>query len=117
MSNNIPAQSTSFVGRETDIASICEILSQSDCRLLTLVGPGGIGKTRLSLEVASRLDDYEDGVHFVDLTPVLSGGYRTFNHRGGHWLSVFAEWRPEINTGPTAELPQHQTHAAGTRQP
>ena len=46
---------TPFLGRSQEIAEIGTLLSDSSCRLLTLVGPGGIGKTRLAMEVASRV--------------------------------------------------------------
>jgi predicted ATPase/class 3 adenylate cyclase len=68
---NLPAPRTSFVGRADELASIDRMLDESDCRLLTLVGPGGIGKTRLALEAAARrIDRYQHGVHFVPLVGV-----------------------------------------------
>jgi predicted ATPase/serine/threonine protein kinase len=64
--NNLPRPVTHFVGRERQIAEVRDWLTRS--RLVTLAGPGGIGKTRLALEVAERvLDDYEDGVWLVAL--------------------------------------------------
>jgi len=67
--HNLPLQPTSFVGRKGEIASISERLDE--VRLLTLTGPGGVGKTRLVLEVArGLLKRYRDGVWFVDLAPV-----------------------------------------------
>ena len=67
--NNLPQQVTSFVGRERELAEIKRLLGTT--RLLTLLGVGGIGKTRLSLQVgADVLDDYPDGVWFVDLSPL-----------------------------------------------
>ncbi len=66
---NLPAQLTSFVGREQQIQEVLRLLSTT--RLLTLTGPGGTGKTRLSLRVARQLiDEFTDGVHFVDLVPL-----------------------------------------------
>ena len=50
--HNLPVQSTPIIGRESELAQIDERLSDPDCRLLSLVGPGGIGKTRLALEAA-----------------------------------------------------------------
>jgi predicted ATPase/class 3 adenylate cyclase len=63
--NNLPQQLTSFIGRERDLADVKRLLAQN--RLLTLVGAGGIGKTRLSLQVAAdTLDAYPDGVWLVE---------------------------------------------------
>src|SRR6476469_1969116 len=68
---NLPAPHTSFVGRTDELASIDRMLDEADCRLLTLVGPGGAGKTRLALEAAARrVDRYQHGVHFVPLVGV-----------------------------------------------
>lgn len=62
---------TPFVGRENEIIEITRLLADSNCRLLTLVGPGGIGKTRLAVQVVSpKLNEFADGVYFVDLQPV-----------------------------------------------
>ncbi|HUM67491.1 MAG TPA: BTAD domain-containing putative transcriptional regulator [Chloroflexota bacterium] len=66
---NLPGQLTSFIGREPELERIKEKFADQDCRLLTLVGPGGIGKTRLAVQVAaSLLDQYLHGVWFVDLS-------------------------------------------------
>ena len=71
--HNLPVQSTSFVGREDDVTAILDRLAEPDCRLLTLVGPGGMGKTRLALTVAERLvDGFADGVVFVPLAPLAA---------------------------------------------
>ncbi len=73
---NLPSPSTSFVGRAEEIGSICALLHREDVRLLTLLGAAGVGKTRLVLQVASRLaqtaayDPFEDGVVFVALDQV-----------------------------------------------
>src|SRR6266508_960819 len=70
---NLPAPRTSFVGRVSELAEIDRLLEDGDCRLLTLVGPGGAGKTRLALEAAARrIDRYPHGVHFVPLVAVAS---------------------------------------------
>jgi predicted ATPase/class 3 adenylate cyclase len=64
--NNLPQQVTSFVGRSGELAAVKDLLARG--RLLTLVGMGGLGKTRLSLQAAADvLDDYPDGVWFVEL--------------------------------------------------
>ena len=68
---NLPFQPTPFIGRDAELAEITRILGDPACRLLTLVGPGGIGKTRLAIEVASRhMDTFQDGAIFVGLAPV-----------------------------------------------
>ena len=65
----LPAQLTSFIGREQDIRRVSELLEQD--RLVTLAGPGGSGKTRLTVLVADRVLPYfDDGVFFVPLAPV-----------------------------------------------
>ncbi|HVF62872.1 MAG TPA: tetratricopeptide repeat protein [Casimicrobiaceae bacterium] len=67
--NNLPQQLTSFVGREREIAEARELLTKE--RLVTLLGMGGLGKTRLSLQIAAEaLDGFPDGVWFVDLAPI-----------------------------------------------
>jgi predicted ATPase/class 3 adenylate cyclase len=67
--NNLPTQLTSFVGREADVAEAGRLLRST--RLLTLTGPGGIGKTRLSLQLAADLvQSFPDGVYFVPLSAV-----------------------------------------------
>jgi predicted ATPase/class 3 adenylate cyclase len=67
--NNLPTQLTSFVGRETDVVEAKGLLAGT--RLLTLTGPGGIGKTRLSLQVAADVVQwFPDGVYFVPLSAV-----------------------------------------------
>lgn len=69
--NNLPIDPTPFVGRERELAEVLARLHDSDCRLLTLLGPGGVGKTRLSVEAARRLPAWAapDGAYFV---PCLS---------------------------------------------
>jgi predicted ATPase/DNA-binding SARP family transcriptional activator len=68
---NLPAPVTSFVGREREIAHIGELLERS--RLVTLVGPGGAGKTRLAREAVARwVDRVADGVWMVELAPVTA---------------------------------------------
>src|SRR6266567_7569641 len=69
--NNLPIQPTPFIGREKEVAAVTRLLKRSDVRLVTLTGPGGVGKTRLSLHVAAELcDDFADGVFVVALAPL-----------------------------------------------
>ncbi|RIK43085.1 MAG: hypothetical protein DCC55_06780 [Chloroflexi bacterium] len=89
----LPAQTTPFVGRQQELAELLQRLNDPDCRLLTLVGPGGIGKTRLAIEVAQQISGFgggtqgatfdrtdisqdnpkfKDGVFFVALQPVAA---------------------------------------------
>lgn len=68
--NNLPAQLTSFIGRERVLQEATNLLERT--RILTLTGPGGTGKTRLSLQLgANSSEQFSDGVYFVDLSPVL----------------------------------------------
>jgi len=72
---NLPAQLTTLIGREREITAICALLQRKEVRLLTLTGTGGIGKTRLGIEVATRLlDTFADGVAFVPLAPIIHPG-------------------------------------------
>ena len=68
-SQKLPVQLTSFVGRSTELAQVRELLA--DNRLVTLTGAGGVGKTRLAVEVATQLaGEFGDGVWYVDLAPI-----------------------------------------------
>jgi predicted ATPase len=68
---NLPAALTSFIGREREVIDIGARLRRPETRLLTLIGPGGIGKTRLALQSAGNLrDEFEHGVFFATLGPI-----------------------------------------------
>ena len=68
---DLPAQPTPFINRVNELGMIATLLADPTCRLLTLLGPGGIGKTRLALEVTARQADvFADGVAFVSLAPI-----------------------------------------------
>ena len=69
--NILPAQTTSLIGREKETEEVIQLLKRDDVRLVTLTGPGGTGKTRLSIQVASELiHEFEDGVFFIPLAPI-----------------------------------------------
>jgi predicted ATPase/class 3 adenylate cyclase len=66
--NNLPLQPTPLVGREKEVSEVCDLLRGEQTRLLTLIGPGGTGKTRLALQAAADLlDDFPEGTFFVSL--------------------------------------------------
>jgi predicted ATPase/DNA-binding SARP family transcriptional activator len=72
LSGNLPTALTSFVGRESDLAAIAQEVSEN--RFVTLTGPGGVGKTRLAVQLGSEIGDrYPGGVWLVDLAPVRNG--------------------------------------------
>ena len=76
--DHLPPQSTPFIGRDEELAEIAALLSDPACRLLSLVGPGGIGKTRLAIQAAAQLSkNFADGVYFVALQPLSSPDYLT----------------------------------------
>ncbi len=91
--NNLPVQPTPFIGRATQLAAIKELLMNADTRLVTLLGPGGTGKTRLSLQVAQTLlDQFPNGVYFVPLADDTEAGQ--FISRVAQQLEVREGGRP-----------------------
>lgn len=70
---NLPGQGMPFIGRTEELAQIRQLLADRECRLLTLLGPGGIGKTRLVMEAATQHGvPFVDGVFIVELAPINS---------------------------------------------
>lgn len=67
---HVPSQLRTLIGREDDLHQVLAMLANPDCRLLTIVGPGGIGKTSLAVATAYEIDDFADGVCFVSLDGV-----------------------------------------------
>ncbi|HYK95630.1 MAG TPA: adenylate/guanylate cyclase domain-containing protein [Candidatus Dormibacteraeota bacterium] len=71
--SGVPAERSSFVGRERELDEASGLLAST--RLLTLIGPGGTGKTRLAIRLAARAEpDFDDGAYFVDLAPLTDPG-------------------------------------------
>ncbi len=78
--HNLPAHLTPILGRESEIETLCARLEKGD-GLITLLGPGGTGKTRLSLEVAAlTLESWDDGAFFVPLAPIAFSGVAPATH-------------------------------------
>lgn len=72
--HSLPSQATAFVGRENEIDELKKMVDNPRCRLINLVGPGGIGKTRLALQVAAeKIENFKDGVYFVPLDAMTIG--------------------------------------------
>ncbi|MBV7334805.1 tetratricopeptide repeat protein [Chloroflexi bacterium TSY] len=69
----VPVQPTLFIGRDKELAEVANCLADPNCRMLTLVGMGGIGKTRLAIQVATQCQTgFADGIHFIPLQSVQS---------------------------------------------
>jgi predicted ATPase/class 3 adenylate cyclase/DNA-binding CsgD family transcriptional regulator len=69
--NNLPIQPTSLIGREKEVTAVGRLVQREEVRLVTLTGPGGVGKTRLGLQAAAECSDhFADGVFIVNLAPI-----------------------------------------------
>jgi predicted ATPase/DNA-binding CsgD family transcriptional regulator len=94
------AQSTAIIGREQETRTACTLLQRPDVRLLTITGPGGVGKTRLALHVADILtEDFADGVCYVSLASVTDAALV---------LPIIAQELGFVEAGETSLLPRLQ---------
>lgn len=94
--NGLPPASTRFVGRETELAELAEWLAAPDCRLVTLVGPGGIGKSRLALQVLEEHRGlFAHGVAFVPLDAVTSAEFIAYAIAGALRFSLQGPQAPD----------------------
>jgi len=83
--HTLPPQPSPLIGRKKELGEVTDRLQNPDCRLLTIIGPGGVGKTRLAVEAAAREKDrFPDGVIFIDLQPV----------EGTNFITVLADALP-----------------------
>lgn len=74
--NNLPSQPTPFLGREEELKELKGLLKDDSCRLLTIIGPGGIGKTRIAIQAGAEvIETFTDGVFFVPLAPLSSADF------------------------------------------
>src|SRR5436190_23622818 len=76
LSATLPAPLTNFVGREREVQTVGELLHRPEVRLVTLTGPGGVGKTRLAVRLTEDLaSDFPDGIAFVSLTSTRESAF------------------------------------------
>jgi len=107
--DNLPAQGTAFIGREHDEAALRQLLNRANVRLVTLTGPGGIGKTRLALQVVSEIaSQFPGGVCFVALSTVTEPGMVA---------SAIAQTLGVHETGNLSPQEGLKEYVAGLRQP
>lgn len=70
-SANLPTLTPAFIGREAELNELSNLIDSPDCRIISLVGPGGIGKSRLAVQFATQIAErFPDGVYFISLTPI-----------------------------------------------
>jgi predicted ATPase len=95
--HSLPAQPTPFVGRTQELADIADRLADPTCCLLTLVGPGGIGKTRLALQAtAEQIPHFSHGVHFVPLQSVTSPDLIPSAIASAHKITFYGAEEPRL---------------------
>ena len=103
--NNLPTQTSAFLGRDKVLADVRALLDADDVRLVTLTGPGGTGKTRLALQAAAeQIDRFDDGVFFVDVSAERESE------------GVFAAILRAVGIGGTGDDPALQTLMRGLRE-
>ena len=96
--NNLPVQLTDFVGREDELEQAKRIII--DSRMLTILAPGGAGKTRLAIQAAADLaTSYPDGAFFVDLAPVESSADIAQTTAESIGIALATEYADYIETG------------------
>ena len=95
--HNLPIQPTPFVGRQKELGEILSRLDQPQCRLLTLVGPGGVGKTRLALQAAAeRIEAFANGVYLVPLDAVSSPDFLVSTIADALKFSFYSQQDPKM---------------------
>src|SRR5260221_3602683 len=95
--HNLPPQVTPFIGRLKELAEIAQLVADPACRLVSLLGPGGIGKTRLALQAAGeQFANFAEGVYFVALAPVNSPDLLASAIAGTLKLSLYGLEEPSI---------------------
>jgi len=95
--NNLPPQTTPFVGREEELAEMRRLLQDPACRLLTLVGPGGAGKTRLALHAAAQqIETFTHGVYFVSLDAVRTTDSLPFAIADAIKFTFYSRENPDV---------------------
>jgi predicted ATPase len=118
--SNLPVSRTGFVGREKEAAGAKELLRRQDVRLVTVTGPGGIGKTRLAIEVATGLtEQFPGGIYFVPLSPLSDAGLIAsvivqtlgIGEAGGQSpLEILKKYLPDLLRAPTLFLLDNFEH-------
>ena len=126
---NLPEQLTPFVGREPELGQVGRLLTRPECRLLTVVGPGGVGKTRLALRAAEQIygaDTFAEGVWFVPLENIASAELLAVTMAEALGLAPEAQQNPKTqllaHLRPRTMLLvldnlEHLQHAAAISQP
>jgi DNA-binding SARP family transcriptional activator/tetratricopeptide (TPR) repeat protein len=93
--HNLPTQSTAFVGREIEQKKLVLLLADSNCRLVTIVAPGGMGKTRLAIEVAKTQPEHFAEIYFVPFAAVASPDLMVYAVADALELSFFGSKPPK----------------------